>query len=75
LRFRILAWAFVPTAIILFAVALVIFLAYQNVVEEQVIGTNRENIRLSANQLAVGEGHHRIAGYRQHPGRVPRAFG
>ena len=53
LRFRILAWAFIPTAIILFAVALVMFLAYQNVVEDLVIGTNRENIRLSANQLSA----------------------
>ena len=53
LRFRILAWSFIPTAIILFAVALVTFLAYQSVVEDLVIGTNRENIRLSANQLAA----------------------
>ena len=53
LRFRILAWAFIPTAITLFAVALVMFLAYQNVVEDLVIGTNRENIRLSANQLSA----------------------
>src|SRR4030067_1266183 len=53
LRFRILAWAFIPRAIILFAVALVTFLAYQNAVEDLVIGTNRENIRLSANQLGA----------------------
>jgi PAS domain S-box-containing protein len=72
LRFRILAWAFIPTAIILFAVALVIFLAYQNVVEEQVIGTNRENIRLSANQLGVElEGYQRML---QDVANIPAVF-
>ncbi len=51
LRTRIIAWSFVPTAIILLAVALVTFYAYQRVTEELVIGRNRELIRLSASQL------------------------
>ncbi len=53
LRFRIIAWSFVPTAIILLAVALVTFYAYQRVTEDLVIGRNRELTRLSAGQLAA----------------------
>ena len=53
LRTKIIAWSFVPTAIILGAVALVTYLAYQQVTEELVIERNRELTRLSADQLTV----------------------
>ncbi len=48
---RIIAWSFVPTAIILVAVALVTFYAYQQVTENLVVNRNRELARLSASQL------------------------
>lgn len=51
LRAKIIAWAFVPTAIILLAVALVTYQAYRQVTEELVIGRDQELIRLSADQL------------------------
>jgi signal transduction histidine kinase/HAMP domain-containing protein len=51
LRAKIIAWAFVPTAIILLAVAMVTYMAYRQVTEELVIGRDRELIRLSADQL------------------------
>jgi nitrate/nitrite-specific signal transduction histidine kinase len=51
LRAKIIAWAFVPTAIILLAVAIVTYMAYRQVTEELVIGRDRELIRLSADQL------------------------
>jgi nitrate/nitrite-specific signal transduction histidine kinase len=54
LRAKIIAWAFVPTAIILLAVALVTYMAYTQVTEELVIGRDRELIRLSADQLIAG---------------------
>jgi len=53
LRTKIIAWSFVPTAIILGAVALVTYLAYQQVTEELVIERNREVTRLSADQLTA----------------------
>jgi signal transduction histidine kinase/HAMP domain-containing protein len=53
LRTKIVAWVFVPTAIILVAVASVAFYAYQRVTEELVIERNRELTRLRAGQLAV----------------------
>lgn len=53
LRTKIIAWSFVPTAIILVAVAAVIFYAYQQVTEYLVMGRDREVTRLSANQLAT----------------------
>lgn len=52
LRIRIIAWAFVPTAIILMAVALVAFYAYQKVTEDLVIERDQQVTRLSAGQLA-----------------------
>ncbi len=52
LRTRIIAWSFVPTVIILSAVALVSFYAYQQVTEDLTIQSNREVVRLSAGQLA-----------------------
>ncbi len=51
---KIIGWSFVPTAIILIAVAWVTFYAYQRVTEDLVIERNRELARLSASQLATG---------------------
>ena len=45
-------WFFVPTAIILIAVALVTFYAYQRVTEELVIERDQELTRLNALQLS-----------------------
>jgi nitrate/nitrite-specific signal transduction histidine kinase len=53
LRIRILAWSFVPTAVILFAVALVAVYAYGRVTEQQAIQRNQELARLSAANLAA----------------------
>ena len=53
LRGKIIAWSFVPTAIILAGVALVTFVAYQQVTEDLVLERNQELTRLSANQLVL----------------------
>ena len=53
LRTKIIVWFFVPTAIILLAVALVTFTAYQQVTEALVIERDQELIRLAASQLAT----------------------
>ena len=53
LRTRILIWSFVPTTIILFAVAITIYFAYQRVTEELVVGRNQQLIRLSAGELSA----------------------
>jgi hypothetical protein len=53
LRNKIIAWSFVPTAIILAAVALVSLYAYQRVTETLVIERDRELTRLSATLLAT----------------------
>ena len=53
LRLRILAWSFLPTAVILFAVAFVAVYAYGNVTEQQAIQRNQELARLSAASLAT----------------------
>ena len=53
LRTKIIAWSFVPTAIILTAVALVNFYAYQQVTEELVIERDRDLTHLFADQLAM----------------------
>ena len=52
LRTKIIAWFFVPTAIILLAVALVTFVSYQQVTEDLVLERDQELVRLSASQLA-----------------------
>ena len=52
LRNKIVAWSFIPTAIILLAVALVAYYAYQRSTVELVIEQNRELARLSAGQVA-----------------------
>ena len=54
LRTKIIAWSFVPTAIILTSVALVGFYAYQQVTKDLTIQSRREVARLSAGQLASG---------------------
>lgn len=53
LRTKIVAWFFIPTAIILVAVALVTFYAYQQVTEELVLERDQELTRLTASQLAA----------------------
>jgi nitrate/nitrite-specific signal transduction histidine kinase len=53
LRWRILAWSFVPAALILFAVALVAVYAYGRVTEQQAIQRNQELARLSSANLAA----------------------
>jgi len=53
LRTKIIAWSFIPTVLILLAVALVVFVAYQQVTEDLVIQRDRELTRLSASQLAT----------------------
>lgn len=53
LRLKIIAWSFVPTAIILTLVALVGFYAYQQVTQDLTIQSSREVARLSAGQLAA----------------------
>jgi GAF domain-containing protein/HAMP domain-containing protein len=53
LRTKIVAWSFVPTAIILVALALVTFTAYQQVTTELVIERDRDLTRLLASQLAT----------------------
>lgn len=52
LRAKIIAWSFVPTAIILAIVAWATFNAYQQVTEDLVIERDRELTRLLANELA-----------------------
>jgi len=53
LRTKIIAWSFVPTAIILTIVALVGFYAFQQVTQDLTIQSSREVARLSAGQLAT----------------------
>jgi len=53
LRTRILIWLFVPTTIILFAVAVTIYFAYQHVTADLVVGRNQQLIRLSAGELSA----------------------
>ncbi len=53
LRTKIIAWSFVPTAIILLAVALVTFFAFQSVTEQLVLQRDREVTFVLAGQLAA----------------------
>ena len=62
LRTKIIGWSFVPTAIILAAVALVNFYAYQQVTEDLVIQRDRELTRLSASQMASDLGQYVLTG-------------
>lgn len=52
LRAKIITWSFVPTAIILFLVALVNFYAYQSVTQDLVIERDQKVVRLSASELS-----------------------
>jgi signal transduction histidine kinase/HAMP domain-containing protein len=54
LRTKIIAWSFIPTAIILLLVALTTYRAYQQVTEEVVITRDEELTRLSASELSSG---------------------
>jgi nitrate/nitrite-specific signal transduction histidine kinase len=54
LRTKIIAWSFVPTAIILAAVAWVTYIAYQQVTEDLVIERDQKLTRLSTGELAAG---------------------
>jgi signal transduction histidine kinase len=53
LRNKIIAWSFVPTAIILFLVALSLYFAYQQVTEELVFKRDEEVTRLSASEISA----------------------
>lgn len=52
LRNKIITWSFVPTAIILFMVALTVYFAYQQVTEDLVLKRDEELTRLSANEIS-----------------------
>jgi hypothetical protein len=54
LRTKIIAWSFIPTAIILLLVALTFYFAYQQVTEQMVIKNDEELTRLSASELSAG---------------------
>jgi nitrate/nitrite-specific signal transduction histidine kinase len=54
LRTKIIAWSFVPTAIILAAVAWVTFSAYRQVTEDLVIERDQELTHLSTGEFAAG---------------------
>ena len=53
LQTKIIAWSFIPTSIILVAVALVSLYAYQRITEDLVTGRNRELTRLAASKLST----------------------
>ncbi len=53
LRKKIILWAFVPTAIILMAVAAVNYIAYRKVAETLIIERDEEVTRLAASQIAT----------------------
>jgi signal transduction histidine kinase/HAMP domain-containing protein len=54
LQTKILAWSFIPTAFILLAVAITLFIAYQRVTEEYAIDRDVEVSRLAASELGGG---------------------
>lgn len=54
LQTKIITWSFAPTAIILLAVALVTFFAYQRVTATLALEREEELTRLAAGQLALG---------------------
>jgi signal transduction histidine kinase len=51
---KIIAWSFIPTAIILLLVAITTYFAYQQVTGELVIRRDEELTRLSASELSAG---------------------
>lgn len=52
LRTKIIAWSFIPTAIILLVVATTMYFAYQQVTEQLVIKRDEELTRLSASEVS-----------------------
>ena len=54
LRTKIIAWSFIPTALVLFLVGVTLYLAYQDVTEEFAIDRDIDLTRLSAAQLTGG---------------------
>ncbi len=54
LRAKIIAWSFIPTALILLLVALTTFYAYQRVTEDFAIQRDVELTRLSASEIYTG---------------------
>ncbi len=56
LRLKIIAWSFIPTAIILTAVAVVTYFAYQRVTEDLLVERDQELARLKAAELATSLG-------------------
>lgn len=53
LRAKIITWSFIPTLVILAAVALVTYVAYQKVTDDLVLAKDQELTRLSASQLSA----------------------
>jgi nitrate/nitrite-specific signal transduction histidine kinase len=53
LRTKIIAWSFIPTLVILAAVTLVTYAAYQSVTDDLVLAKDQELTRLSASQLSA----------------------
>ena len=53
LRAQIIAWSFIPALVILAAVAIVTYVAYQNVTDDLVLAKDQELTRLSASQLSA----------------------
>jgi signal transduction histidine kinase len=65
LRAKIITWAFVPTAIILVAVALVSLYSYQRLTENLVVERDRDLTRLSAQLLSAELGAYTDPGSQQ----------
>ena len=53
LRTKIITWSFIPTLVIMAAVALVTYAAYQSVTDDLVLAKDQELTRLSASQLSA----------------------
>ncbi len=52
LRWKIVAWSFIPTTAFLIVVAVVAYIAYQLVTESMLVERNKDLVRLSARQLS-----------------------
>ncbi len=70
LHTKIIAWSFVPTAIILFVVALTLYVAYQQTTEQLIFGQDEELTQLMANEVSGSfeEYLDRLAGLARLPG-------
>jgi signal transduction histidine kinase len=53
LRLKIIAWSFVPTAIILFLVALTVYAAYQQTARDLILNRDEELTRLMASEISA----------------------